>query len=89
MAGSIGIELIFRRLAISQKKLLALTQCQYFGARLVNLGETDQTFVSTFIDDLPDFVTNLEVYRIADAGHSPMLETPALVSDKLMAFLAS
>ena len=27
-------------------------------------GETDQTFVSSFIDDLPDFVTNLQVFRI-------------------------
>ena len=51
-------------------------------------GETDQTFVSSFIDDLPDFVTNLEVFRIAEAGHSPMLETPALVNDKLLAFFS-
>jgi pimeloyl-ACP methyl ester carboxylesterase len=49
-------------------------------------GETDQTFVASFIDDLPNYVDNLEVCRIKDVGHSPMLETPEKVNDILLRF---
>lgn len=44
-------------------------------------GETDQTFVSSFIDDLTDFVDNLQVVRIPNVGHSPMLEVPDQVTE--------
>lgn len=43
-------------------------------------GETDTTFVSSFIDDLHSYASNLEVKRLSGLGHSPMLEDPDLVS---------
>lgn len=51
-------------------------------------GETDQTFVTSFIDDLPNYVKNLEVCRIKDIGHTPMLETPDKVNEVLLSFFA-
>ena len=39
-------------------------------------GESDDTFVSSFIDDLPRFVEDLVVCRLPGVGHSPMLEVP-------------
>lgn len=52
-------------------------------------GDNDQTFVSTFIDDLHEYVKNLQVHRIPDVGHSPMLETPDIVTDLLREFFAA
>lgn len=46
-------------------------------------GESDDTFVSRFINDLPGYVADLEVYRIPGVGHSPMLEVPHQVSEIL------
>jgi len=46
-------------------------------------GESDDTFVSSFINDLPAFVPNLEVCRLPDIGHSPMIECPDRVNDIL------
>lgn len=50
-------------------------------------GETDDTFVPSFIDDLPRYVEQLEVCRIPGIGHSPMLEAPEQVNDVLREFL--
>ncbi len=49
-------------------------------------GETDTTFVATFIDDLPSYVEDLEVHRLPGIGHSPMLESPEHVSNTLRSF---
>jgi len=50
-------------------------------------GETDDTFVASFIDDLPDYVDNLQVHRLPGLGHSPMLEDPEQVNQILREFL--
>jgi len=50
-------------------------------------GESDDTFVSSFIDDLPRFATNLNVCRLPGIGHSPMLEVPQEVNQILLDFL--
>lgn len=52
-------------------------------------GETDKTFVEEFIDELDRYATNLEVRRIPDVGHSPMLESPDVTTENLREFLAS
>jgi len=51
-------------------------------------GEADDTFVPHFIDDLPRYVTNLEVKRIPAVGHSPMLEVPETVNEILLEYFA-
>ncbi len=51
-------------------------------------GETDQTFIDSFIDDLPRYVENLTICRLPGIGHSPMLEDPERVNDILHSFLA-
>lgn len=51
-------------------------------------GETDNTFVPEFIDDLPRYVDQLDVCRLPGIGHSPMLEAPEQVNDILRKFLA-
>jgi len=51
-------------------------------------GAADETFVSSFIAELPNFVPNLEVCQLPDIGHSPMLECPDRVSDILLEFFA-
>jgi pimeloyl-ACP methyl ester carboxylesterase len=50
-------------------------------------GETDGTFVPSFIDDLHRYATNVTVRRIPDVGHSPMLEAPEEVNAILRDFL--
>lgn len=50
---------------------------------LLIYGETDETFVPSFVYDLPRFVDNLEVHRLPGIGHTPMLEVPDQVSDIL------
>lgn len=52
-------------------------------------GETDDTFVASFIDDLPDYAKHLTVKRLPGLGHSPMLEDPPLVNDVLREFLGA
>jgi pimeloyl-ACP methyl ester carboxylesterase len=52
-------------------------------------GNSDQTFVAEFIDDLPRYVEQLEVLRLPDTGHSPMLEKPDEVNRALHRFLAN
>ncbi len=49
-------------------------------------GELDDTFVASFIDDLPRYVENLQVSRLPGLGHSPMLEDPVLVTQLLREF---
>ncbi len=51
-------------------------------------GEKDDTFVSTFIDDLPDYVEDLQVRRLPGIGHSPMLEDPQKTNEILREFLS-
>ena len=51
-------------------------------------GETDTTFVSEFIDELDQYATNLEVKRLPDIGHTPMLEAPGLTTSIIEEFLA-
>ena len=51
-------------------------------------GELDDTFVASFIDDLPAYASNLTVHRLKDVGHSPMLEVPDAVNDLLRNFLS-
>jgi len=51
-------------------------------------GETDQTFVSSFIDDLPKYVENLTVHRMPGIGHSPMLESPEEVNRILLDYFS-
>ena len=51
-------------------------------------GELDDTFVASFIDDLPAYASNLTVHRLEDVGHSPMLEVPDAVNDLLRDFLS-
>ncbi len=51
-------------------------------------GEADDTFVPSFIDDLPNYVKNLEVHRLPGIGHSPMLETPDQVTQILAEFFS-
>ena len=51
-------------------------------------GETDTTFVSEFIDELDQYATNLEVKRLPDVGHTPMLEAPSLTTSIIEEFLA-
>ena len=52
-------------------------------------GEKDDTFVSRFIDNLPRYVENLEVCRLADVGHTPMLEVPERVTQVLHDYLCA
>jgi pimeloyl-ACP methyl ester carboxylesterase len=52
-------------------------------------GEVDDTFVPSFIDDLPAYVKDLQVRRLPGLGHSPMLEDPEQVNDILREFLSS
>ena len=51
-------------------------------------GETDTTFVAEFIDELDQYATNLEVKRLPDIGHTPMLEAPSLTTSIIEEFLA-
>ena len=51
-------------------------------------GETDTTFVAEFIDELDQYATNLEVKRLPDIGHTPMLEAPGLTTSIIEEFLA-
>ena len=51
-------------------------------------GETDTTFVAEFIDELDHYATNLEVKRLPDVGHTPMLEAPSLTTSIIEEFLA-
>lgn len=50
-------------------------------------GNSDTTFVDVFIDELPNYVTDLRVVRLPGIGHSPMLECPERVTELLRAFL--
>jgi pimeloyl-ACP methyl ester carboxylesterase len=50
-------------------------------------GEDDDTFVASFIDDLPQYATNLTVCRFAGVGHSPMLEQPAETNAAIREFI--
>jgi len=50
-------------------------------------GETDDTFVSRFIDDLPRYVENLQVRRLPGVGHTPMMEVPGRVTEILRDYL--
>jgi pimeloyl-ACP methyl ester carboxylesterase len=52
-------------------------------------GESDPTFVPEFIDELPQYTEYLEVLRLANTGHSPMLEKPEEVNQALREFLTS
>jgi pimeloyl-ACP methyl ester carboxylesterase len=52
-------------------------------------GESDQTFIPEFIDELPRYAENLQVLRLANTGHSPMLEKPGEVNHALEKFLSS
>jgi pimeloyl-ACP methyl ester carboxylesterase len=52
-------------------------------------GERDDTFVPSFIDDLPLFVSDLQVRRLPGLGHSPMLEDPEQVNNILREFFSS
>jgi pimeloyl-ACP methyl ester carboxylesterase len=52
-------------------------------------GESDPTFVPEFIDELPRYTEHLEVLRLANTGHSPMLEKPEEVNEALCKFLTS
>ena len=51
-------------------------------------GETDTTFVAEFIHELDQYATNLEVKRLPDVGHTPMLEAPSLTASIIEEFLA-
>ena len=51
-------------------------------------GETDTTFVAEFIDELDQYANNLEVKRLPDIGHTPMLEAPSLTTSIIEEFLA-
>ena len=51
-------------------------------------GDSDLTFVDSFIDDLPTYATDLEVFRLPEVGHSPMYEKPNEVNEKLLQFLS-
>ena len=51
-------------------------------------GETDTTFVAEFIDELDQYATNLEVKRLPEVGHTPMLEAPGLTTSIIEEFLA-
>ena len=51
-------------------------------------GETDTTFVAEFIDELDQYATNLEVKRLPDVAHTPMLEAPSLTTSIIEEFLA-
>jgi pimeloyl-ACP methyl ester carboxylesterase len=50
-------------------------------------GESDQTFVPEFIEGLSKYAEHLDVLRLANTGHSPMLEKPAEVNQALSSFL--
>jgi len=51
-------------------------------------GEEDDTFVDSFIDDLRHFATHLEVCRLPNIGHTPMLESPDQVTHVLRDFFS-
>ena len=51
-------------------------------------GEKDTTFVAEFIDELDQYATNLEIKRLPDVGHTPMLEAPSLTTSIIKEFLA-
>ena len=51
-------------------------------------GEDDRTFVPTFLDGLADYADDLEVYRMANTGHWPMIEHPDEVNQVIRSFLA-
>ena len=50
-------------------------------------GQTDTTFVAEFIDELDQYATNLEIKRLPDVGHTPMLEAPSLTTSIIEEFL--
>lgn len=50
-------------------------------------GDADQTFVSEFIDDLPNYASNLSVVRFPEVGHSPMYEKPEETNLEIRNFL--
>ena len=50
-------------------------------------GESDDTFVASFIDDLPRYAEKLEVCRLDGVGHTPMLEVPEKTTELLRDFL--
>jgi pimeloyl-ACP methyl ester carboxylesterase len=51
-------------------------------------GEDDRTFVPTFLDGLANYADDVEVYRMANTGHWPMIEHPDEVNQVIRAFLA-
>ncbi len=50
-------------------------------------GESDQAFVTDFIDDLDRYAGNSEIVRLPGIGHTPMLEAPDLTNRILRRFL--
>ncbi|TQV84022.1 alpha/beta hydrolase [Exilibacterium tricleocarpae] len=50
-------------------------------------GERDTAFVDVFIDELPNYVTQLSVERLPDVGHWPTLQSPTAVNQAMRRFL--
>lgn len=51
-------------------------------------GESDQTFVSSFLDKMPTYAPNVEIVRLPGVNHWTPMEKPALANSAISAFLA-
>jgi pimeloyl-ACP methyl ester carboxylesterase len=52
-------------------------------------GETDKTFVTTFMEQLPNYADQLRIEILPGVGHTPQLEAPEKVTLLIRDFIES